>query len=128
MAPPPLSVSPRCLEYHSRIWSRLADLKKMPPIPRMRPRCSILTGGLDCSDCGDCTCRPPVKAAEMSKSEPSAMVLQGGPCMRGLYTGCDSGGAGDKSLTNGFYRCGYILWTRRMYAPRGQRTTTDVND
>ena len=31
-------------EYHSRIWSRLAVLKKTPPIPRIRPRCSALTG------------------------------------------------------------------------------------
>src|SRR6266853_211420 len=43
----------------------------------MRPRCSILTGGFDFSGCGDCTSCPPFKQAEMSKSEPSAIVLQG---------------------------------------------------
>src|SRR6202162_5007398 len=59
ITPWPLSASPRCFEYHSRIWSRLADLKKTPPIPRMRPRCSILTGGFDFSGCGDCACCPP---------------------------------------------------------------------
>src|SRR6267154_795307 len=52
----------------------------------MRPRCSILTGGFDFSGCGDCTSCPPFKQAEMSSSELSAIVLQGIPCMRGLYT------------------------------------------
>src|SRR5580700_3558610 len=51
----------------------------------MRPRCSILTGGFDFSGCGDCTSCPPFKQAEMSNSEPSAIVLQGIPCMCGLY-------------------------------------------
>src|SRR6266403_1145123 len=86
ITPWPLSASPRCFAYHSRIWSRLADLKKTPPIPRMRPRCSILTGGFDFSGYGDCTSCPPFKQAEMSSSELSAIVLQGIPCMRGLYT------------------------------------------
>src|ERR1019366_2889895 len=85
IAPPPLSASPRCFEYHSRIRSRLADLKKIPPIPRMRPRCSILTGGFDFSACGDCTSCPPLELAEMSNSEPRAIVLHGIPCMCGLY-------------------------------------------
>src|SRR5437870_3079942 len=47
----------------------------------MRPRCSILTGGFDFSGCGDCTSCPPFEQAEMSNSEPSAIVLQGIPCM-----------------------------------------------
>src|SRR6266478_4745688 len=51
----------------------------------MRPRCSILTGGLDFSGCGDFTSCPPVERAEMSNSEPSAIVLQGIPCIGGLY-------------------------------------------
>src|SRR5580692_12247518 len=51
----------------------------------MRPRCSILTGGFDFSGCGDCTSCPPFKQAEMSNSEPSAIVLQGILCMCGLY-------------------------------------------
>src|SRR5713101_5430762 len=58
----------------------------------MRPRCSILTGGFDFSGCGDCTCCPPVEKAEMSNSEPSAIVLHGIPCIGGLYIGCDSNG------------------------------------
>src|SRR6266481_4571072 len=86
ITPWPLSASPRCFEYHSRIRSRLADLKKTPPIPRMRPRCSILTGGFDFSGCGDGTSCPPFEHTEMSNSEPSAIVLQGIPCMCGLYT------------------------------------------
>src|SRR6266403_5008071 len=85
IAPWPLSASPRCFEYHSRIWSRLADLKKTPPIPRMRPRCSVLTGGFDSSGCGDCIFCPLFAHTEMSNSEPSAIVLQGIPCMCGLY-------------------------------------------
>src|SRR5438874_2540790 len=51
----------------------------------MRPRCSILTGGFDFSGCGDCTSCPSVEHTEMSNSEPSAIVLQGIPCMCGLY-------------------------------------------
>src|SRR5580693_5566370 len=51
----------------------------------MRPRCSILTGGFDFSGCGDFTSCPPVERAEMSNSEPSAIVLHGIPCMDGLY-------------------------------------------
>src|SRR6266853_5404288 len=85
ITPWPLSASPRCFEYHSRIWSRLADLKKTPPIPRMRPRCSVLTGGFDFSGCGDFTSCPPVERAEMSNSDPSAIVLHGSPCIGGLY-------------------------------------------
>jgi len=60
-------------------------LKKTPPIPRMRPRCSILTGGFDVSGCGDCTSCPPFEQIEMSNSEPSVIVRQGIPCMCGLY-------------------------------------------
>ena len=52
----------------------------------MRPRCSVLTGGFDFSGCGDCTSCPPFEQTEMSNSEPSAIVLQGVPCMCGLYT------------------------------------------
>src|SRR4051794_39890901 len=37
ITPWPLSVSPRCLPYHSFISGWLGDLKKMPPMPRMRP-------------------------------------------------------------------------------------------
>src|SRR5579862_4489655 len=85
IAPWPLSASPRCFEYHSRISSRFADLKKTPPIPRMRPRCSVLTGGFDFSGWGDCTSCPPIERAEMSNSEPSTIVLQGIACIRGLY-------------------------------------------
>src|SRR5450755_1471599 len=51
----------------------------------MRPRCSILTGGIDFSGCGDCTSCPPFEQTEMSNSEPSAIVLHGIPCMYGLY-------------------------------------------
>src|SRR5436190_8661475 len=51
----------------------------------MRPRCSVLTGGFDFSGCGDCTSCPPVERAEMSNSEPSAIVLQGIPRICGLY-------------------------------------------
>src|ERR1022692_913776 len=51
----------------------------------MRPRCSILTGGFDFSGCGDCTSCPPFEQTEMTNSEPSAIVLQGIPCMCGLY-------------------------------------------
>src|SRR6185369_7167979 len=85
MAPWPLSESPRCFEYHSRVWSRLADLKKTPPIPRMRPRCSVLTGDFDFSGCGDCTSCPPLEQTEMSRSEPSTMELQGIACIWGVY-------------------------------------------
>src|SRR6202521_5220599 len=89
ITPWPLSASPRCFEYHSRIWSRLADLKKTPPIPRMRPRCSILTGGFDFSGCGDCTSCPPIERPEMSNSEASAIVLHGIPCIGELYISFD---------------------------------------
>jgi hypothetical protein len=58
----------------------------------MRPRCSILTGGFDFSGCGDCTSCPPIERAEMSNSEPSAIVLQGMPCIGGLYISFDSNG------------------------------------
>src|SRR5208337_4726025 len=51
----------------------------------MRPRCSILTGVFDFSGCGDCTSCPPFEPAEMSSSEPSAIVLQAIPCIGGLY-------------------------------------------
>src|SRR5437870_9923213 len=51
----------------------------------MRPRRSILTGGFDFSGCGDFTSCPPVERAEMSNSEPSAIVLQGIACIGGLY-------------------------------------------
>src|SRR5690349_4634664 len=82
---PPFSASPRCFAYHSRISLRLADLKKTPPIPRMRPRCSILRGGLDFSGGGDCACCPPMEAIERSNSEPRVMVRHGRFFMRGLY-------------------------------------------
>src|ERR1700676_5046606 len=55
----------------------------------MRPRCSILTGGFDFSGCGDCTSCPPIEPAEMSNSEPSAIVLHGIPCIGGLYISFD---------------------------------------
>src|SRR6185369_713159 len=84
IAPPPLSVSPRCFEYHSRIWSRFADLKKIPPIPRMRPRCSVFTGGFDFSGCGDFTSCPPIELAEMNNKEPSKIVVQYILRMRGM--------------------------------------------
>src|SRR4029077_1055634 len=86
IAPWPVSASPRCFAYHSRIWSRFADLKKTPPIPMTRPRCSVLTGGFDFSGCGDFTSCPPIGRAEMSNSEPSAIVLQCTACIGGLYT------------------------------------------
>src|SRR4051812_31194061 len=53
-------------------------------MPRMRPRCSIFTSGFDVSAGGDCTCCPPVERAEISKSEPRAIV-RGIPCICGLY-------------------------------------------
>src|SRR5579862_3039914 len=56
----------------------------------MRPRGSILTGGFDFSGCGDFTSCPPVERAAMSNSDPSAIVLQGIPCIGGLYTTFDS--------------------------------------
>src|SRR5208282_1597408 len=92
ITPSPLSASPRCFEYHSRIRSRLADLKKTPPIPRMRPRCSILTGGCDFSGCEDCTCCPPFEQIEMSNREPSAIMLHDIPSIGGLYISSDSNG------------------------------------
>src|ERR1035438_6593619 len=58
----------------------------------MRPRCSILTGGFDFSGCGDFTSCPPIERAEMSNSHPSAIVLQGIPCIGGLYISFDSNG------------------------------------
>src|SRR5438045_3037794 len=85
ITPSPLSARPRCLAYHSRIWSRFADLKKTPPIPRMRPRGSTLTGGFDFSGCGVCTFCPSFDQAEISNSEPSAAALQCNQCMRELY-------------------------------------------
>src|ERR1700738_4798708 len=51
----------------------------------MRPRCSVLTDGFDFSGCGDCPSCPPFEHTEMSNSEPSAIVLQGIPCMCGIY-------------------------------------------
>src|SRR5882724_3650689 len=51
----------------------------------MRPRCSTLRGGFGFSGCGDCTSCPRIEQAEMSNSEPSAIALQGIPCMCGLY-------------------------------------------
>src|SRR5450755_836084 len=60
----------------------------------MRPRCSVLTGGFEscfeASGCGDFTSCPPVERGEMSNSEPSAIVLQGMPCIGGLYISFDS--------------------------------------
>src|SRR5215472_2871470 len=37
MAPWPLSARPRFFAYHSCICFLLADLKKIPPMPRIRP-------------------------------------------------------------------------------------------
>src|SRR6516165_5642360 len=37
MTPWPLSARPRCFAYHSCICCRFADLKKIPPMPRIRP-------------------------------------------------------------------------------------------
>src|SRR6202035_3271007 len=62
----------------------------------MRPRCSTLTGGFDFSGCGDCTSCPPIEQTEMSNSEPSPIVLQGIPCICGLYI--DSNGRVIQSL------------------------------
>src|SRR5208282_1088347 len=92
IAPWPLSASPRCFAYHSRVRSRSADLKKTPPIPIMRPRCSTLTGAFDFSGCEDSTFCPPIEPAEMSNSEPSAIVLHSIPCIGGLYLSFDSNG------------------------------------
>src|ERR1022692_3495483 len=57
-----------------------------------RPRCSVLTGGFDFSGSGDFTCCPPIKWAETSNSEPSAIVLHGMPCIGGLYISFDLNG------------------------------------
>src|SRR6516165_12646987 len=38
MTPWPLSARPRCFAYHSCICCLFADLKKIPPMPRIRPR------------------------------------------------------------------------------------------
>src|SRR5215813_5109787 len=37
MTPWPLSARPRCFAYHSFICCCFADLKKIPPMPRIRP-------------------------------------------------------------------------------------------
>src|SRR6476659_7286349 len=37
MTPWPLSAKPRCFAYHSCICCLFADLKKIPPMPRIRP-------------------------------------------------------------------------------------------
>src|SRR5262250_1318146 len=37
ITPWPLSARPRCFAYHSCICCRFADLKKIPPMPRIRP-------------------------------------------------------------------------------------------
>src|SRR5579872_2930090 len=52
----------------------------------MRPRGSLVTGGFDVSGCGDSTCCPPFKQADVSNNEPSTIALQRIPCMCGLYT------------------------------------------
>src|SRR6266702_4022664 len=123
ITPPPLSASPRCFQYHSRIESRLADLKKTPPIPRMRPRCSILTGAFDFSGCRDCTSCPPFERAEMSNSEPSAIVLHGNPCIGGLYISFDSNGGNGSlvvmggPLKLGFGLSGAVLLLDRVFPP-----------
>jgi hypothetical protein len=51
----------------------------------MRPRCSILTGGVDFSGWGDFTCCPPIERAEISNSEPNAIVIHDTGCIGGLY-------------------------------------------
>src|SRR5580692_8133386 len=58
----------------------------------MRPRCSTLTGGFDFSGSGDFTSCPPMDRAEISNSEPSAIVLHAIPCIGGLYISFDSNG------------------------------------
>src|SRR5215469_9770615 len=77
MTPGPLSANPRCLAYHARVCSALADLKNTPPIPTIRPRCSVLAGGLDFSGWGAGASCPPLEQTEMSNSDPSAIVLEG---------------------------------------------------
>src|SRR5690348_8508093 len=57
----------------------------MPPMPRMRPFCSIAAAGFDFSGCGDGTSCPPSKQAEKSNSEATAIVLQGFPRIPELY-------------------------------------------
>jgi len=51
-----------------------------------------LTGGFDFSGCGDFTSCPPIERAEMSNSEPSAIVPHGILCIGGLYIGFESKG------------------------------------
>src|SRR5881275_636721 len=104
IAPWPLSASPRCLEYHSRVCSRFADLKKTPPIPRMRPRCSILTGGFDFSGCGDCTSCPPFEQIEMNNSQPSVIRRQGIRCVCGFYIDCKGENGSLKVLRHSPFR------------------------
>src|SRR3981081_3410011 len=58
----------------------------------MRPRCSVLKGAFDFSGCGDFTSCPPAEPAEMSNSDPSAIVLHGVPCIGGLYISFNSNG------------------------------------
>src|SRR5215831_21377042 len=53
MTPWPLSAKPRCFAYHSFICCWFADLKKIPPMPRIRP-CWLMVVFLS-SDCtGQC--------------------------------------------------------------------------
>jgi hypothetical protein len=53
-----------------------ADSKDAPALLR-------LTGGFDFSGCGDGTFCPPIEPAEMSNSEPGAIVLHGIACIGG---------------------------------------------
>src|SRR4051812_28133104 len=91
----------------------------------MRPRCSTLTGGFDFSGCGDCTCCPPFKQAEMSNSELSAIVLQGVPCMCGVYTSFDSNGENGsfkiRRSRTAFLGSGMLKGNALCYDSRGPR-------
>src|SRR3974390_3757131 len=49
MTPWPLSARPRCFAYHSCICCLFADLKKIPPMPRIPP-CWLMVDFLS----GDC--------------------------------------------------------------------------
>src|SRR5690348_10244048 len=61
MTPWPLSARPRCFAYHSFICGGFADLKKMPPIPMIRPGW-VMVVLLFCDACGasapDCFAEP----------------------------------------------------------------------
>src|ERR1039458_8388807 len=77
---------------------------------RPRPRCSIFTGGFDFSGSGDFTSCPPVERADMSNSEPSAIVLHGIPCIGGLYISLDSNGKNGSLEEYGDRRDVYLIF------------------